>query len=294
MTERERIRLAEALSAAGGRVKRGPDCPQDAEIWAASRGELPVERAQEILDHSQECAACAESLQVAAALGTEVAAATAAHRPAERVAPFRMRRRRIAVIAGLLAASLLVAVALRLALAPQRAVPGTPLADAVRIELWRTGGQADERLSSGAAIAAGDRLYLTVEQDIPIYLYVINQDPAGVPAVLFPSAEAQRRNPLPPGTRHRLPGDRTWENDSWEVSAATGAESLVLIATRVPVEALEAAAIGASVDGGLRGPGAGPDTSGSADLSRAIAALLARPPAPEERLVREIRLEHRP
>jgi len=52
-------------------------CADDEEIWAASRGELPVERTSDLLAHSMECPSCARSFQMAAALAEEAGIAEA-------------------------------------------------------------------------------------------------------------------------------------------------------------------------------------------------------------------------
>jgi len=67
--DNERLRHAFAGTAEPTDPQRS--CSGDEEIWLAARGELSPERAQEVLDHSLECAACAESWRVAGELGSQ-------------------------------------------------------------------------------------------------------------------------------------------------------------------------------------------------------------------------------
>ena len=70
-TKPENEELRELYSAPGGEAARTPACPDDGEIWADSRGELPPERSQELLAHALECAACEESWRAAKTLAAE-------------------------------------------------------------------------------------------------------------------------------------------------------------------------------------------------------------------------------
>ena len=62
-------RLRRAFSGSEGPLSAGDGCPPDEQIWAASRGELPSEQTQALLEHSQQCESCAESWRMAAAIG---------------------------------------------------------------------------------------------------------------------------------------------------------------------------------------------------------------------------------
>ena len=63
--------LRRAYTAATDGAPRRDDCPTDEQIWEASRGHCPGERAQELLTHAQGCPACAESWRMARVLGQE-------------------------------------------------------------------------------------------------------------------------------------------------------------------------------------------------------------------------------
>lgn len=68
-------RLRRAVAAPEESAPAGDGCPPDGEIWSASRGELPPEAVQRLLDHMVDCPACDESWRMALALGREAAGA---------------------------------------------------------------------------------------------------------------------------------------------------------------------------------------------------------------------------
>lgn len=322
-------RLKKAFSKSGGDAASPGGCPGDETIWAAARGELPPDRVQEVLDHSLHCASCEESFRMAAGMmaemheaGVSVERATPGETtasslreperaPAE-IRPFPVRRSFVLAV-GAIAAAILVAIALpavlRRADAPSSVPSLKTLDETIATTLWRVGTDGDEPLTGGETIRPGDRLYLTLESDEPVHLYMINRDEAGVESLLFPVAEAQWSNPLQPGAARRIPGETTWDYDSWEVSSAGGRDSFIIVASRAPIARLEtvldqiASAAPQGSDEHLRGgegrpgdselPGGKADgVDASAALSETLRALSSASGRDTDLLVREIFLEN--
>lgn len=102
----------------------------------------------------------------------------------------------------------------------------------------RLKGQIEEPLITGSQIAVGDRLTLEIQASEPLYLYVLNEDESGEAFVLFP-VSLDLANPLPPGSRHRLPGRLAGIQQYWQLTSAGGSETILAIASRTPLEVLE-------------------------------------------------------
>jgi hypothetical protein len=235
-TEPENEKLRELYSAPGGEAARTPACPDDGEIWAASRGELSPERSHELLAHALECAACEESWRVARTLAAEAGLGAAAT-----VLPFRTDRRKVAVLLAAAAVLALALIVIPRVAWKDGSGAGSTWAEGVNTTLWRVGGDGDSPLVEGDSVRPGDRIYLTLDTDAPAYVYLINRDQTGESTALFPIEGAQWSNPLPAGSAHRLPGDTDWQYDSWEVSSAGGRESFIVVASAKPLVQLETA-----------------------------------------------------
>ncbi len=275
-------RLKKAFAVRDGKAVPAAECPGDEAIWAAARGELPTDRVQEILAHSLDCANCEESFRMAAGMMAERRAATAGAQDAvgaawapaapsstgtksapAKVLPFLLRRRLVFAL-GAVAAAILVMIALPTLLRRGGAPPSPASLDAtVATTMWRVSADGDEPLTEGDTIRPGDRLYMTLESDEPVHLYVINRDDAGEASVLFPIEGAQWSNPLQPGIARRIPGETSWAYDSWEVSSAGGRDAFIVVAAREPIPRLQsaldriAAATPLGTDESLRGGDAG-------------------------------------
>jgi hypothetical protein len=319
MSKRERKDdvLRDAFSSPDPAAGSTAHCPGDGEIWSASRGELPPERTELLLAHSLECTECRQSWQAAAALAAEGKldesgrsggaageASGTASRPqdpaAGRVIPFRSRHHRLVAAITAVAAMLVMMFALTTMLdrEPDQVAP-LSLAEQIQTDIWRVG--ESQPLADGDPLSLGDRIYLTLESDIAVHLYLINKDQAGESAALFPIQGAQWSNPLPPGVTHRLPGDQDWQYDSWEVTSTGGRESFTVVASLEPLPRLEAALalVGGAMpqDQILRGQSTLPPGS-ETDPDQAAAALagaleeLHRESFSHSVLVREIVLEN--
>ncbi len=244
MSEREsdNKRLRDAFSSVDQPAGSTDRCPGDEEIWDASRGELSPERTRLLLAHSLECANCKQSWLAASSLAAE--ASMPSSRPqnagAGQVIPFQVRHHRLLKVISAVAATVVLLFLLTTVLNREEVAvaPGT-LAGQIRTDLWRVG--ESQPLLAGDRLQIGDRLYLTVQSEAPVHLYVINKDQAGESAALFPVPGAQWSNPLSPGEAHRLPGSQDWQYDSWEVSSSGGRESFTVVASLEPLAGLESA-----------------------------------------------------
>ena len=100
----------------------------------------------------------------------------------------------------------------------------------------------DQALTEGAAVRVGDALFLQFRAREGLHVYVINEDEQGERYTLFPHRRGTLQNPLEAGVRHRLPGVVAGKDLSWQVSSAGGTETIVLIASRDPIDELERSA----------------------------------------------------
>ncbi len=122
--------------------------------------------------------------------------------------------------------------------APAALAPSPPQVEAT---LQRAQAGALEPLRSGDAIAPGDRLVLTLEAREAVHAYVLDEDQRGEIYMLFPLQVGGARNPLPAGVRHRLPGRDAGVELDWQVTSAGGRETILILAARAPLEAVEQA-----------------------------------------------------
>ncbi len=123
--------------------------------------------------------------------------------------------------------------------APTDARPATPPTSAssdYRIEaaFYRHEAGRDVRLPQGARVAEDDALSLQIESSVPVYAYVVNEDDQGESYLLFPLADQELTNPLPPGTRHEIPGRVGGERVRWRVSSAGGREHFLVFVSPEP------------------------------------------------------------
>ncbi|MDX2436153.1 MAG: serine/threonine-protein kinase [Acidobacteriota bacterium] len=93
-------------------------------------------------------------------------------------------------------------------------------------------------LEDGASIAPGDHLYLEIEAETPVHIYVANEDEAGAIFTLFPVPGLDLENPIPAG-HHRLPGTIGGAANDWQVTSAGGAETFLVVAASRPVPEIE-------------------------------------------------------
>lgn len=110
---------------------------------------------------------------------------------------------------------------------------------AVEATLYRDGPEGAVPLAGRQTVRPGERLFLTVTAPEEIHLYVLNQDEGGQVFVLFPVPGLEPGNPLPPRTRHRLPGELNGQSQDWVVTSAGGQERFLLVAARRPLVEIE-------------------------------------------------------
>jgi serine/threonine protein kinase len=152
--------------------------------------------------------------------------------PAPAPAPPAWRRRALPLVAA--AAAVVLVVAGSIALRER-------LFGALEVEasLYRETDGSDERLLPGSQVAPGDKLFLEVEGNRPLHVYVLNEDEDGNAFVLFPLPGSNKKNPLAAGNRHRLPGVVDGEERSWEVTSRGGQESFMVLAAGKRLAELE-------------------------------------------------------
>ena len=109
----------------------------------------------------------------------------------------------------------------------------------VEAALYRLGQGTEERLLPGGRLAPGDRLFLEIEGSTEMHVYVLNEDEVGDPFVLFPLPLFDKKNPLPAGSVHRLPGSLAGTGKYWEVTSAGRRETFLVIASQDPLVEME-------------------------------------------------------
>jgi len=105
--------------------------------------------------------------------------------------------------------------------------------------LFRANEEGDESLERGGEVRVGDQLFLEIEGNAPMHVYVLDEDASGNVYVLFPVPGLAPTNPLPAGTRHRLPGRLGGVSQDWEVTSADGRETILVVSSKRPLEPLE-------------------------------------------------------
>jgi hypothetical protein len=118
------------------------------------------------------------------------------------------------------------------------ALPLPPLE--ITATLFRQRDGSKEALSPADTIAPGDQLSMEVQADEAVHLYIVNEDQDGAFFVLFPLPGLDASNPLTGAKTHRLPGRRNGTVQDWQVTTAGGTETFMVVASREPLEELEA------------------------------------------------------
>ncbi len=141
------------------------------------------------------------------------------------------------------------------------------------VVLFRHSAAGDRRLAPGARVHPGDSLYMTVRGVRPMHLYVLDQDDHGGLFVLFPVKGLDVRNPIAAQTPLRIPGTRRGSTVDWQVSDAGGEETIVVVASPVPLLELEHAIAA------LPGGDAAASASDHGDGTRGIGSMVVEPPS---------------
>jgi tRNA A-37 threonylcarbamoyl transferase component Bud32 len=121
------------------------------------------------------------------------------------------------------------------------AAPAAPAALRVEAALYRITGDSRDALASGDMIGPGDALRLEVELSSAAHVYVLDEDETGKVFALFPLHGRGVANPLAPGRRHALPGSEAGRMLDWQVTSAGGRETILILASRDPLVAVEEA-----------------------------------------------------
>jgi len=109
----------------------------------------------------------------------------------------------------------------------------------VEAGFFQTVRGGERSLSEGALLKLGDPLFMEFTASDVCYVYILNEDEAGTLTVLFPVPGLSPQNPLAGGVSHRLPGSRAGESQDWQMTSDGGEETVLIIASRAPLEAFE-------------------------------------------------------
>ncbi len=144
-------------------------------------------------------------------------------------------RRQLRLWSGVLAVAALAVVAF---LARTTLSPPAPemLVTDVRLMLDAVGGPI--ALEDGASIAPGDHLYLEIEAETPVHIYVANEDETGAVFTLFPVPGSTSRT-LSRRAATDFPGTIGGATNDWQVTSAGGAETFLVVAASQPVPEIE-------------------------------------------------------
>ena len=113
-----------------------------------------------------------------------------------------------------------------------RSTATAPAPLSVSAVLYRRTADGEERLLPGARVKPGDALFMEIESNDTVNLYVLNEDASGEVYALFPGPAFEVHNPLPGGKSQRLPGTVRGQRASWQVTSAGGRERVIVIASR--------------------------------------------------------------
>jgi len=109
--------------------------------------------------------------------------------------------------------------------------------------VWlRASAGGDVVLQPGTEVLLGDALALDLTLDQTRHVYVINEDSHGERFQLFPLAESDLANPLPPG-RTRLPGTDASEPVDWRITSRGGRERFYVLIADEPLADLKRLAL---------------------------------------------------
>lgn len=175
-------------------------------------------------------------------------------------------RRRVALVGALAAAAAVVWLLV-------------PRSMEVKAELFRMGPRAEERLQAGSRVSPGDQLFVEIDASRKVYVYIFNEDDSGNVVCMYPLDGLDLQNPLPAG-EYRLPGTVDAVPNYWDVTSAGGSETILIVASKKPVDKMESALAQVSKAGEVTEPG----FSFELETVRGVAGLSPRPKAEGETL----------
>jgi serine/threonine-protein kinase len=213
------------------------------------------------------------------------------------------RRALAPLVAGLVGA-LLVALAALLFFRPRPAQVAAA-APEVSFDLFAERGGEDVLLEPDDRVREEERLFMEVRAEVPIHLYVFNEDQHGTMHTLFPTPSSEVQNPLAIDGAQRLPASGVWI----VTTPGGGAEYFHVVASVEPVPSVAEIAslvepvtwigmpadVRGRIESGLRGVGATTETPATdppapfASLGQVLAAVRERVPGVS---VETLRLAH--
>jgi len=172
------------------------------------------------------------------------------------------------------------------------------------VALIRERNGDEKELAAGDSVALGDGLSFRMRTLEPLNVYVLDADDEGELFILFPLSDTKPANPLP-ASLQRLPGMNGDRPMSWQVTSAGGRETILVIASRGKIQALQREidrfpkasrahpipVSKAAIDT-LRGIGGLMESPSRAGSDRLASLLDAVRSAPEHPWVWQIRLEN--
>jgi hypothetical protein len=106
---------------------------------------------------------------------------------------------------------------------------------------WDADRQTREELTQGSLVRPGDKLFLEMEADEPLWVYVITADARGREYRLFPLDVLDLTNPVDSGALQQIPGPVDRVEQFWDVTSVGGEETIMTVVSRRKLEQLEAA-----------------------------------------------------
>lgn len=116
--------------------------------------------------------------------------------------------------------------------------PPAPLPIVATASLYLASASPPRVLDPGSLVRPGDRLFLNLEANQPLHIYVLNEDDTGNVFLLYPPPDHAKSITLPAGIT-RLPVGSSGEPYAWTVSSAGGQEHFLVVGSPDPLPMLE-------------------------------------------------------
>ena len=124
---------------------------------------------------------------------------------------------------------------------PEAVTPAAAPSLRVEASLFKSTPEGSLRLTPGAQVGLGDKLFLELKPSSDVYTYLINEDDHGAIYLLYPLPHLELQNPLPGGSTHRVPGRWEGRQLAWSVTTVGGTERFMLVTSSERLVEFEAA-----------------------------------------------------
>jgi hypothetical protein len=108
----------------------------------------------------------------------------------------------------------------------------------VQATLYRDRNGESQALAEGGSVQPGDQLFMDIQGNRNMYVWVVDEDSKGDAYALYPLSSSGARE-LTGGRRHRLPGAVDGVEVNWQVSDTGGSETILVVAAKERVENVE-------------------------------------------------------